>query len=139
MMSGMAQRLVLVAVALLAGAYLAVQLRATQRLDEGKAIAFASPSPSPADARRAQSALDDAEALSSDATPDIYRAIVLGRAGQRARAAAVLEDVVRREPENVEAWGWLEAATRGRDPALAARARARLKELNPRVASRARR
>ena len=135
-MSGIGARAILLVVALVAVGYLAVQLQASHRLDEGKEIAFSPRQVSPSDSRRAERRLEDAEALNNDATPDIYRAIVIARAGRRQEAIGILQDVVRREPENVEAWGWLEFASRGRYPALNARVRARIRELNPQIGER---
>ena len=58
---------------------------------------------------------------------------MLGRAGRTREAIAVLRRTVAAEPENLEAWALLARAARTEDPALAARARARQRELAPPV------
>ena len=76
-----------------------------------------------------------ARVLNADTSPDIRRAFLYQGSGRPGDAAAVLEDVVRREPDNLDAWGLLYAFTRERDPALARRAleaRARLDPLGAR-------
>ena len=76
-----------------------------------------------------------ARVLNADTTPDVRRAFLYQGSGRAGEAAAVLEDVVRREPDNLDAWGLLYAFTRERDPALAQRAveaRARLDPLGAR-------
>ena len=139
-MNGTPARLALLATALMLCALLAVQLFAAHRLEQGQDITFASRRITAAERERANAYLEDAKTLSASAEPDIYRSVLFGYRGDRLTATRILLDVVEREPENVEAWGWLEAATRGRDEALNARARARIRVLNPAIArSRARR
>ena len=70
-----------------------------------------------------------ARVLNPDTLPDIQRVFVLERSGRSQAAGALLDDVLRREPDNLEAWGLLYRLTRERDPASAQRAldaRARL-------------
>jgi hypothetical protein len=76
-----------------------------------------------------------AGALNPDTLPDVRRAFVYQGSGRAEDAAALLESVVRREPDNLDAWGLLYAFTRARDPVLARRAlkaRARLDPLGAR-------
>jgi predicted Zn-dependent protease len=54
-------------------------------------------------------------------------ALFLTQAGDNRRATRVLNEVLRREPENVSAWGLLAQA----DPSRAAEARAQVARLNP--------
>jgi predicted Zn-dependent protease len=69
--------------------------------------------------------------LSPSTAPDVSRALLYERAGRHAKAAALLEDVVRREPDNLTAWGLLYTFTKNQDPATAARALAARKRLDP--------
>src|SRR3954451_8582873 len=48
-----------------------------------------------------------ASLLNPDTAPDLQRAYVRSARGQRAQAIALARDVVRREPENRDAWGLL--------------------------------
>ena len=52
--------------------------------------------------------------------------------GRDGRAASLAREATREEPENWAAWAALAYATRARDPATAAGARARVRTLNPR-------
>jgi hypothetical protein len=63
-----------------------------------------------------------ARLLNPDSTPDVRRAFLFQRDGRTEEAAAVLEDVLRREPDNLEAWGLLYAFTQD-ERALEARRR----------------
>jgi hypothetical protein len=85
----------------------------------------------PGNAARAEAAFRDARLLSPDTAPDIGRALVLQPRGRPAAALAVLADVVRREPDNLVAWGVLYQVARGRDPAAAERALAARRRLDP--------
>ena len=72
-------------------------------------------------------------ALTPGTDAEAARAFVFLRAGQRPRAEALLEDVLRTEPRNVRAWAGLYFADRGRKPARAAYAQARIRALSPAV------
>jgi hypothetical protein len=74
--------------------------------------------------------------LSPDTLPDLRRAFVYQGSGRSEQAAAVLEDVLRREPENLGAWRLLLIFTRDRDPVTARRAVAALRRLDPISATR---
>ena len=63
-----------------------------------------------------------ARLLNPDTLPDVRRAFLLQSRGNAHQAARVLEDVLRREPDNLEAWGLLYAFTKDQR-ALAARRR----------------
>jgi predicted Zn-dependent protease len=63
-----------------------------------------------------------ARLLNPDTLPDVRRAFRYQGAGRRQEAAALLEDVLRREPDNLEAWGLLYAFTKD-ERALEARRR----------------
>ena len=85
--------------------------------------------------RRAFAAADAdfraARTLNPSTAPDVSRAFLYARNGRRDRAAALLKDVVRREPDNLTAWGVLYSFTKDDDPATAARALAARRRLDP--------
>ena len=127
-------RVLLVLLALLAGGWLAVQERAARAEGELEAIAFdPGGALAPATVARTEDLLRADRRLNPDRRPDLYEAVVLGRAGRTREAIAVLRRTVAAEPENLEAWALLARAARTEDPALAARARARQRELAPPV------
>ena len=127
-------RVLLVLLALLAGGWLVVQERAARAESELEAIAFdPGGAPGPEPVARAEDLLRADRLLNPDRRPDLYEAVVLGRAGRTREAIAVLRRTVAAEPENLEAWALLARAARTEDPALAARARARQRELAPPV------
>ena len=75
--------------------------------------------------------LRDAGTLSADTTADVRRAFLAQAARRGDEARALLEDVVRREPDNLTAWGLLLTFSREADPAAAERARAQIRRLDP--------
>jgi hypothetical protein len=83
------------------------------------------------DFARAEADFRAARLLNPDVTPDLRRAFVYESSSRQREASALLEDVLRREPDNRTAWGVLEDFTRERDPATAARARTELRRLDP--------
>jgi hypothetical protein len=85
----------------------------------------------PGSFERAESDLRGARLLNPDAAPDVSRAALYYGAGRTAQAVQLLEDVVRREPQNRGAWIVLFGFTRDREPAVAERARAALLRLDP--------
>ena len=127
-------RALIVAAALLAGGWLAVQERAARAEVELQSIAFdPGGALGPETVARAEDLLRADRLLNPGRRPDLYEAVVLGRAGRTPEAIAVLRRTVAAEPENLEAWALLARAARTEDPALAARARARQRELAPPV------
>jgi cytochrome c-type biogenesis protein CcmH/NrfG len=74
-----------------------------------------------------------AQRLNLDTRPDVLRGLLRLRAGDTRGALTAFEAVVRREPENVEAWGLIARVARGHDDALAATAASRLRALAPPV------
>ena len=130
----MAIRALIVVLALAAGGWLAVQEHAAHAERDLEAIAFdPGGALSPSAVARAEDLLRSDRRLNPDRRPDLYEAVVLGRAGRGREAIAVLRRTVAAEPENLEAWALLARAARTDDPALAARARARQRELAPPV------
>ena len=75
--------------------------------------------------------LRDAELLDPSTKWPVAQAGALLQRGRQAEAARVIEDVVEREPDNVEAWIVLREATEGRDPPRAAQARMEIRRLSP--------
>ena len=75
--------------------------------------------------------LRDADTLSADTTADLRRAFLAQATRHGDDARALLEDVVRREPDNLTAWGLLLTFSREADPAAAERARAQIRRLDP--------
>ena len=80
---------------------------------------------------RSESALRGARLLNPDTAPDLSRALLYQGQGREREASALLADVVRREPDNLAAWGQLYVLTRGSDPATARRALAAAARLDP--------
>ena len=91
-----------------------------------------------ADFDRAEDAFRAARLLNPDTEPDIGRALLYKLGRQHDRAEALIEDVLRREPDNLTAWAVLFEFTRERDPATARRALAARARLDPVNARRAR-
>jgi predicted Zn-dependent protease len=87
-------------------------------------------------AARAEKAFRDARLLNPDTLPDLSRAYLYQARGQRGKSAALLSDIVRREPDNLTAWGVLYSLTRRSDPGTARRALAAHARLDPRAARR---
>jgi hypothetical protein len=81
--------------------------------------------------RSAESDFRDARLLSPDTTPDLHRAVLYRVHAREPQALALLEDVVRREPDNITAWNVLYALVRDHDPAAARRALAARRQLDP--------
>jgi Tetratricopeptide repeat len=121
-----------VAIALIG--WLAVMERDTRLYDRG--IAAGGQLDDPATVARAEADLKAARALNPDRTPDVGRALILWSAGRPADARAVLEDVVRDEPDNLSAWTALAWVGDGDDPRLGRRVAAQLRRLDPLTESR---
>ena len=80
---------------------------------------------------RAESDLRLARLLNPDTAPDVTRAVLDRARGQQRRAIALLEDVVRREPDNLTAWSVLRLSATGSDPSAFRRSLAALQRLDP--------
>jgi hypothetical protein len=85
---------------------------------------------------RADAAFRDARFMNPDTTPDVGRAVMYLARERRPAAAALLRDVLGREPDNLTAWSVLYGVTRQSDPATARRALAARKRLDPLAARR---
>lgn len=132
----MAARIAIVVVALIALAWLSVNLRGFGLSERGERLAQ-TPNPTPAQVADAERALEDARFLNPDTRPLLVEgALLAAQGGRRAREGIdMLELAVRREPDNLVAWGVLAEATRRLDPARSRAARARARELSPPVGS----
>ena len=113
-------------------AWLAVGLR-NARL-EADAAGLLGSSPATASPERLAEARDvylrSAE-LTPDTGPEVRAAGIANFTGRPREALEILRGVVAREPDNFDAWLLIESAAAGIDPGLAARARARVRSLNP--------
>ena len=69
--------------------------------------------------------------LNPDTAPDVLLGLLDSVHGQQARGIARLEGVVKREPENLFAWGQLYKIAQGHDQAATRRALAALARLDP--------
>jgi hypothetical protein len=118
-------RILVALVAVVVLAWLGVMERATRLQAQGVAATARH------DFGGAESDFRAARFLNPDTTADVQRAYVYALSSRTPQGAALLEDVVRREPENRSAWGVLEGITRASEPATARRARAALNRLDP--------
>ena len=113
-------------------AWTAVLLRDLSLGEDAANRSFFAPDVGAAQRSDDRAALDDARFLNPGGAywslAHAYNRLV---SGDRAGAVAEAEALVRDEPESTAAWGLLQAATRSSDPARAAQAARRLRELNP--------
>jgi hypothetical protein len=82
-------------------------------------------------AAKADRQLRRSKLLNPDPGPDLTRALIAIGQDQRRRAIRVVEDVVRREPDNITAWSQLLFVARGHDPAAVRRALLAVRRLDP--------
>jgi len=126
----MAQRIVLLAVALAICVCLVAGLRAARLQADGERPLGAGAVELAAIEDRLD-VLRDARRLNPDPTPEIREAQLLVVAHRDREAVRILEDVVAREPENYEAWVALRQAALRVDPPLSLRATRAALRLNP--------
>ena len=131
----MLTRVALGALAAAAVVWLALLLHGVALREDGQAIALRDPDTlSSTQVERALSLLERARARTPDTEPIIAEAALLIRVDQPRRARPLLEEVVRREPENVQGWGLLVLAARATgDRARADQAQAKARALAPEV------
>jgi hypothetical protein len=79
---------------------------------------------------RVKADLRGARLLSPDSTPQLLSGMLEGSGRWRAQAA-VIERVLRREPENLVAWKLLLSVTRGHDATASGRAQGAIRRLDP--------
>jgi tetratricopeptide (TPR) repeat protein len=123
--SGVAIRVCVAALAVVVLAWLGVMERAARLQAQGVEATARQ------DFARAERDFRRARLLNPDTTPDLRRAYVHEASSRHRQAVELLEDVVRREPDNRSAWGVLEDFTREREPEKAERARRELDRLDP--------
>jgi tetratricopeptide (TPR) repeat protein len=121
----MAARAIVAVVAVAVLGWLAVMERNTRLQASGVAATAQQ------DFARAESDFRAARLLNPDVAPDMRRSFVYEASSRQDQAIALLEDVVRQEPDNRAAWGVIEEFTRERDPAVSARALQQLQRLDP--------
>ncbi len=124
-------RCTLIALALLAGAWLAVGLRVVALEEEGN-TAFERArqgSLSGAEVARARDALESVDALTADPTHRLIEGRLLAAVGQGDQAGSLALLVLAEEPENVDAW-YLAHVLAG-NPEGRALTRRRIRRLNP--------
>ncbi len=115
--------------AALALAWLGLMERDRRLLDG--AVALSGRVELPADVARAERQLLASRRLNPDTAPELARsALYLGN-GRPDRAATVLRQVVRSEPDNLLAWGRLYQLVRRTDPATAREALVNYRRLDP--------
>jgi len=127
-------RVFLMVAAVAAIAWLSTGLRAAREENRASAIVGDSSLPLGTRANRSSRLFERARRFNADTRPILLEAGVLRFVeAQRPRAVRLIRQVLQREPENVYAWNLLARVTERADPALAARARARVQALSPRV------
>ena len=125
----MAARVAVAVVAVLLIAWLAVMER-DERLFQD-AVQTSAHARDAADAARAERGFRKARLLNPDLEPDTGRAVLYIGTSRPRKAIALIEDLVRREPDNLTAWALLFKVSRGVDPANERRALAQRRRLDP--------
>jgi predicted Zn-dependent protease len=127
-------RVIVVAVAVLVGAWLVYGLVPIRDEQAGLAAAGAHDNRTPQQRiARARRLLERAAAHTRSSDPDIHLAQLDVFTGRPDRAVRRLQAVVAHEPANLDAWQLLAQTAGTVDPATAARARARALRLSPPV------
>jgi tetratricopeptide (TPR) repeat protein len=127
-------RCALVAIALLAGTWLVLGVRALDLEAEATTVRPGAQGGSltPAEVSRALSSLRSARLLSVDKGPLLNEGLLLFATGRREEGLAIAERVVDEEPDNLDGWFALYTLySASRDPNRAAQARRRVRALNP--------
>ena len=104
-------RIVLVAISLLACAGFALGIRQVHDQQQAEPLVSGPGKLTAAKTARARRLLDGAAELNPDTEPDFLRAQLDFRTGERAAGRRLLLGVLRREPENINAWLLLEIGT----------------------------
>jgi predicted Zn-dependent protease len=121
-------RVALGALSVIACAWFVLGVRQAHEIGAATAIVSQQGPLRPAQVSQARSRLNAAGTLNPDLEVDVLRARLVLDLGDPPGARAILDSVVRREPQNLEAWIWLARAARG-DPATFKLAIARIDEL----------
>lgn len=131
----MLERIVLGVAAGVAAVFIGFGLHSARLERSAERTGFRAPETlTPARIAHAVDLFERARKRNPDTLPAVNEAALLARVGQQKRAIGLLRDVVDKEPDNVTAWVLLAQAATGSDPALAERAAARARKLNPPVA-----
>jgi hypothetical protein len=128
-----ALRLALVAFAVAAVGWLALGEVQTRDLDHATDLTARAGTPSAALTQQILGLLDTAGTLNPDRNVALLRSQAQTRAGRSGAAVRTALVVARAEPRNIDAWVVLGFAAGNVDPKLAARARAKERELAPPV------
>ena len=104
-------RIALVAISLAAGAWFALGIRQVHDQSQAASLVNSHAKFTAARAAHARELLHAAGQLNPDTQPDVVRAQVALRGGEKGAAERILKGVVRREPENIDAWFLLQIAT----------------------------
>lgn len=132
-MAAHAIRIAGVAGALLVCAWFALAAVQARELDRARQIVRAPGVPSADGEARAERALDVAAFAHPGSETDLIRAQVATETGRAPDALRLLDEVVAREPDNIEAWSRIAVVTLRKDPAAWAEATAQLRRLAPPV------
>jgi predicted Zn-dependent protease len=141
MIGGVIVRALLVVAALAAGIWCATSLRAAMLEADAREVLTANQTDFASFLREATpERLAEAADLFGEArdwapyqTEVPLEAALLARSGREDQAVQLIEDLVRREPDNPDGWAALAALSAESDPARAAEARRRVRVLNPPV------
>jgi hypothetical protein len=132
MIGGVTARLALVVVAIATVGWLAMSYRSVQHTERAVQLAHLPPQArTPATVDAALREFERARRWNPDPFPLAEQGLLLASEGRVAEGVALLEQGVRREPENSLLWGLLARVTQTSDPARSREAAARLRELNP--------
>jgi cytochrome c-type biogenesis protein CcmH/NrfG len=125
-------RAILVAAAVAAGLWLAAGLRAVRLEARAERLAEKPPNSLPrAEVDRIVRLFERARDHNPDVIPLVREGEFLTRQGRTADGLELIEEAIRREPSNLQAWSTLVFAASGPDPARAREARARVRALSP--------
>ena len=130
----MRARIALVALSLAAIGWLATGWRAARFESRASATVGDQSLSVPTRVSRAVRLFERSRRFNPDTRPVLLEAgLLLFIDARRPRALHLVRDVLRREPDNLYAWNLLAQGPGGTDPALVARAKARVRELSPPV------
>jgi hypothetical protein len=130
-MASVLTRSALVAVALLAGAWLVQSIRAVELESQGREVLADAQRGElgPGEAMRGRDLLQRAQRFNADKAPLLTESFLLRETGQRDEAAELAERAVSEEPDNADGWIILSGVTD--DPQRAAQALRMVRALNP--------
>lgn len=126
-------RLALLAVSLAAAGWFALSAREAHDDRAAQALVSRLTALSAAEAGRAADLLDGASKLDPDSHVDVQRAELALHRDRAREARRILEAVVAREPQAIEAWVLLADTVKPSDPVAFRRARAQVDRLAPTV------